>query len=53
MIVKGGTFSSDKVEYVIECEALKWKVIRRYEDAIWLKEHIQRLFPGIIVVVLD
>jgi len=51
MIAKGGMFSSDVVEFVIECEAQKWRVVRRYEDALWLREQLQRLFPGTLVTL--
>lgn len=51
MIAKGGVFSSDTVEYVIECEAKKWRAVRRYEDALWLREQLIRLHPGVIVCI--
>ena len=49
MIDKGGVFSSPVVEYVVETLPMKWRVLRRYDDVLWLKEQIQRFFPGVIV----
>ncbi len=49
MIDKGGIFSSASVEYVIETQPLKWTVVRKYDDALWLRDQLQRLFPAAIV----
>ena len=49
MIDKGGLFSSASVEYVIETQPVKWTVVRKYEDALWLREQLQRLFPASMV----
>lgn len=49
VINKGGIFSSSLIEYVIETEPMKWRVVRKYEDALWLRGQIQRLYPSLIV----
>ena len=49
-IDKGGLFSSASVEYVIETMPMKWTVVRKFEDALWLRDQIQRLYPGAIVL---
>ena len=49
-IDKGGLFSSASVEYVIETMPMKWTVVRKFDDALWLRDQIQRLYPGAIVI---
>jgi hypothetical protein len=51
MIEKGGVFSSSVIEYVIETQPMKWTVIRKYEEVMWLREQLQKHFPGAIVIL--
>ncbi len=52
MIDKGGLFTSTTVEYVIETQPMKWTVARKFDDALWLRDQLQRLHPAIIVIYL-
>jgi hypothetical protein len=48
-IDKGGILSSAVIEYVIETQPMKWTVTRKYDDLMWLREQLQKHFPGSIV----
>jgi len=49
MIEKGGVFSSSVIEYVIETQPVKWTVIRKYDEVMWLRDQLQKHFPAAIV----
>ena len=49
MIDKGGVFSSSVIEYVIETHPMKWTVVRKYDDVMWLREQLQKHFPAAMV----
>lgn len=50
MVKEGGLFSSKSVSYVLETKPFDWKVQRSYKDVLWLREQLQKEFPGHIVL---
>ena len=51
MIDKGGVFTSASVDYVIETLPMKWTVVRKFDDCLWLRDQLQRLYPAAIVKI--
>ena len=53
MIDKGGVFTAASVDYVIESTIesppTKWTVVRKFDDCLWLRDQLQRLYPTAIV----
>jgi len=53
VIKEGGIFSSKTVSYVIETQPFGWQVIRSYTECMWLREQLQKHFPGYIIPPLN
>ncbi|MCQ2821263.1 MAG: PX domain-containing protein, partial [archaeon] len=50
--VKVGLFETDYVVYEVETKALNWKVERRYNDFVWLRECLCKIYPFDYIPVL-
>lgn len=52
IVRESGLFSSKTVYYLIETrseESFLWRVERSYGEVLWLREQLQKQFPGYIV----
>lgn len=50
-IKAGGLFTSSYVTYEIVTKPFDWQVSRRFTDLFWLRKHLRRMFPGIMVYI--
>ncbi|CAD8061070.1 unnamed protein product [Paramecium sonneborni] len=44
--IPGGLFSASYYTYIITTEPIGWNVQRRYNDFLWLREILSKLYPG-------
>jgi len=50
--VQGRIFSSDYMAYYVLTLPLGWSVLRRYSDFLWLRDALQKFYPGHYVPTL-
>ena len=48
---EGGMFQQDYVSYCVETSEQGWSVNRRYTEFQWLRETLDKMFPGLPVTV--
>ncbi|CAD8053120.1 unnamed protein product [Paramecium sonneborni] len=44
--IQGGLLSASYYNYIVNTECIGWNVQRRYNDFIWLKEILSKIYPG-------